>query len=169
MSNVSVLQSLFRYKAWANEELFVEVAKLDADRYASERHDAIRILNHVFVVDRIFAAHLRGQAHTYTATNTAETPELAELRAAVASSDQAFLAYLADLDPAGLEQTLSFRFTDGAHGRMSREEMLMHVITHGGYHRGAVGRILVQASLTPPRDTLTVFLHRSEPERRTPV
>ena len=32
--------------------------------------------------------------------------------------------------------------------RMSREEMLAHVATHGGYHRGAVGRILSQLSLT---------------------
>jgi uncharacterized damage-inducible protein DinB len=44
--------------------------------------------------------------------------------------------------------------------------MLGHVITHGSYHRGAVGRIMSQVSVPPPRDTLTVYLHRSEPQRR---
>lgn len=42
---------------------------------------------------------------------------------------------------------------------------LLHLVTHGGYHRGAIGRVLVQCGIAPPRDTLTTFLHRSEPER----
>ncbi len=49
---------------------------------------------------------------------------------------------------------------------MSRQEMLMHVATHGGYHRGEVGRILAQLSLAPPWDTFAVYLHQSEPSRR---
>ncbi|MNE58580.1 DinB family protein [compost metagenome] len=61
---------------------------------------------------------------------------------------------------------ISFNFVDGDKGQMSREEMLLHLVTHGGYHRGAIGRILVQCGITPPRDTLTAFLHRSEPGRR---
>ena len=55
---------------------------------------------------------------------------------------------------------------DGDKGQMSRDEMLLHLVTHGGYHRGAIGRILVQCGITPPRDTLTTFLHRSEPARQ---
>lgn len=61
---------------------------------------------------------------------------------------------------------LSFRFVDGDRGQMSREEMLLHLVTHGGYRREAIGRILVQSGIRPPRDTLTTFLHRSEPKRR---
>jgi len=49
---------------------------------------------------------------------------------------------------------------------MSREETLAHIATHGGYHRGAVGRIMAQASVAVPRDIFTVHLHQSEPERR---
>ena len=49
---------------------------------------------------------------------------------------------------------------------MSREEILMHVITHGAYHRGNVGQVLKNISVTPPRDILTKFLHTSEPGRR---
>lgn len=49
---------------------------------------------------------------------------------------------------------------------MSREEMLAHVITHGAYHRGAVGRIMAQLSIAPPRDVYTGFLHATEPHRR---
>jgi uncharacterized damage-inducible protein DinB len=49
---------------------------------------------------------------------------------------------------------------------MSREEILLHVITHGGYHRGNVGQVLKSISMAPPRDLYTKFLHRSEPQRR---
>jgi uncharacterized damage-inducible protein DinB len=55
---------------------------------------------------------------------------------------------------------------------MTREEMLTHVVTHGGYHRGEVGRILVQVSngseqgIKLPWDTYAVHLHATEPSRR---
>lgn len=55
---------------------------------------------------------------------------------------------------------------------MTREEMLTHVVTHGGYHRGEVGRLMIQAAarsahdIKLPWDTYAVHLHRTEPERR---
>jgi uncharacterized damage-inducible protein DinB len=165
----SLLHALFRYKAWANDELFAELDKLDPQAQAAERHTAVRLLNHIHVVDRIFAAHLAGHPHAYTATNTPETPTLAELRAAVTECDRWYVDYVATLPAERLAETVSFTFTDGERGRMSREEMLAHVITHGGYHRGAVGRVMAQASVPPPRDIFTVYLHRSEPERREPA
>lgn len=166
MSTSTLLLSLFKYKAWANKELFTELEKLDPVTHQAERHAAIRVLNHVYVVDRIFAAHLSGQAHAYTATNTQETPTLEELRAAVIESDRWYIECVGSLSPELLSTDLPFTFTDGTAGRMSREEMLAHVATHGGYHRGAVGRILAQASVAPPRDIFTAYLHKSEPERR---
>lgn len=166
MSTPTLLQSLFKYKAWANDELFTELAKVDPIANQAERHTAIRIINHTYVVDRIFAGHLSGAPHGYSATNTPETPELDELRGKVAESDRWYVDYVAKLSPESLAEKLSFAFTDGQNGAMSREEILAHVITHGGYHRGAAGRIMAQVSVAPPRDTLTVFLHRTEPERR---
>ncbi len=107
-----------------------------------------------------------GERHGFTATNTPETPTLAMLRSAISKLDAWYLDYLAGLSQADGEAVLSFNFVDGDQGQMSRTEMLLHLVTHGGYHRGAIGRILVQFGVTPPRDTLTTFLHRSEPGRR---
>jgi uncharacterized damage-inducible protein DinB len=166
MSTSTLLLSLFKYKAWANVELFAELEKLDPQARQAERHTAIRLLNHIHVVDRIFAAHLAGEPHAYTATNTPETPTLGELRDAVAQTDRWYVQYVEGLAPQQLEERLPFVFTDGANGLMSREEMLAHVVTHGGYHRGAVGRVMAQAEIPPPRDIFTVYLHRAEPGRR---
>ncbi|MFM4899430.1 DinB family protein [Aeromonas hydrophila] len=162
----STLLSLFRYKALADGELLDALATLDPQRHPEAHHTALRIFNHIHVVDAIFKANLLGERHGFTATNTPETPTLAMLRSAIGKLDAWYLDYVADLSQVDGEAVLSFNFVDGDRGQMSRAEMLLHLVTHGGYHRGAIGRILVQCGITPPRDTLTTFLHRSEPGRR---
>ncbi len=166
MSNASLLTSLLQYKAWANQELFAELQRLDPLTRHSELHAALRILNHIYVVERIFVANLQGIHHSYSATNTAETPTLAALQQAVQETDRWYLDYVAGLGAEQLAERLSFTFVDGDTGCMSREEMLAHIVTHGGYHRGAVGRIMAQLQLAPPRDIYTRFLHDDQPQRR---
>ena len=166
MSNASLLTSLLQYKTWANQELFAELQRLDPLTQHSELHAALRILNHIYVVERIFVANLQGIKHSYSATNTAETPKLAALQQAVQETDHWYLDYVAGLSAEQLAERLSFTFVDGDSGCMSREEMLAHIVTHGGYHRGAVGRIMAQLQLAPPRDIYTRFLHEDQPQRR---
>ena len=152
MSTQTLLLSVFKYKAWANEGLFAELAKVDAVTRQSERHSVIRLLNHIYIVDRIFAAHLSGEVHGYTGINTPETPTIEELRSAVVKSDRWYVEYIGKL------AAPRFTFTDGVSGCMSREEMLVHVATHGDYHRGAIGLLLPQASVHP----FSVYLHKAE-------
>ena len=65
-----------------------------------------------------------------------------------------------------MRRQIAFTFTDGGRGAMTREEMLFHVVTHDGYHRGEVGRMLKQIQSPLPWDTFAVFLHQDQPERR---
>ncbi len=160
------MTSLFRHKAWANAELFDAFAAGDNGLPETERRVAIRTLNHVYVVDRIFAGHLQGVAHGYAGTNTPETPTLEQLSAAVRESDRWFLDYVSKVSPKALAETIDFTFTDGDGGRMSREEMLGHVITHGSFHRGQVSKVLPAVSNAAPSDLLTGYLHQAQPERR---
>ena len=166
MGTTTLLRSLFEHKAWINEGFFDALAKLDAEARSAQRHAAIRLLNHIYVVDRIFAGHLTGKPHGYASTNTQDTPTLEALRDAVRETDRWYVGHVASLPAERLGESIAFTFTDGERGRMSREEMLAHVVTHGSYHRGEVGRILTQVGVPPPRDLYTVFLHQSEPQRR---
>jgi uncharacterized damage-inducible protein DinB len=169
MSASPLIATLFKYKAWANDEILTRMKLLDEKAHPDERHAAIRILNHTYVVDRIFAGNLQRLEHGYAATNTADTPTLEQLELAVKESDQWYLQYVSTLQPSALGENIDFTFTDGAPGLMSREEMLAHVVLHGGYHRGAIGRILAQLSIAPPRDVFTGFLHVAEPSTRRRV
>lgn len=163
---MKTLRSLFSQKSWANNELFNALATVPVDRHGDSVHTAIRTLNHIYVVDRIFRAHLLGESHGYRATNTDDTPALDELQFAVAETDAWFEQYVAAVSAVKLEEPVSFTFTDGDAGTMTREEMLLHVLTHGAYHRGNVGQIMKSISFAPPRDLYTKFLHVSEPGRR---
>jgi len=158
------LLTLFKYKTWANAILCGEFAKLNPEDHPSEQREAIRLLNHIYVVDRIFAAHLSGEKHRYTGTNTPETPSFEELCAALTESDRWYIGYVGAISPDLLPQMLPFTFTDGAAGCMSREEMLVHVATHGDYHRGALGRLLPPLAVPP----LTDYLHTTDPHRCEP-
>jgi uncharacterized damage-inducible protein DinB len=166
MSTTALLATVYDHKAWADDELLTRLQDLHAPDQAADRHTAVRLLNHIHVVDRLFEAQLLRQPLPYSATNTADTPTLEALHAAMRDTDRWYRDYIDTLSTADLGERLDITFTDGQPGCMSREEMLMHVALHGSYHRGAVGRILAQQGIAPPRDLLTGFLHQAQPERR---
>jgi uncharacterized damage-inducible protein DinB len=158
------LQRLFRYKAWADDELLTALAGLGRESRITAL--AVKALSHSYIVDRIFAAHLRGKSHAYTSANSSEMPTLEKLSADIRSSDREYIDYVSALDRDQLAQRIDFTFTDGAAGRMSREEMLMHVITHGVGHRGQVSALMLLNSATPAKDGFTTYLHHAEASTR---
>lgn len=117
VSGSSFFTILFKYKAWANNEILID------------------------------------------------TPTLEQLDSAIKTSDQWYVDYVSKLNPQDLSESIDFTFTDGALGRMSREEMLAHLVLHGDYHRGAISQILTQLSYPTPKP-FTGFLHIAEPTAR---
>lgn len=158
------LQRLFRYTAWADDELLTALAGLGRESRITAL--AVKALSHSYIVDRIFAAHLRGKSHAYTSANSSEMPTLEKLSADIRSSDREYIDYVSALDRDQLVQRIDFTFTDGAAGRMSREEMLMHVITHGVGHRGQVSALMLLNSATPAKDGFATYLHHAEASTR---
>jgi uncharacterized damage-inducible protein DinB len=123
---------------------------------------AIKALSHTYIVDQIFAAHLRRNSHPYTSANLSQMPTLEDLSADIRACDREYVDYVSTLDRYQLADRIDFVFTDGAPGRMSREEMLMHVITHGVGHRGQVSAVMLLNSVAPPKDGFTTYLHHAE-------
>jgi uncharacterized damage-inducible protein DinB len=164
VDQISTLERIFRYKAKANDEILAATRQFDEASPA--REIAIRVLNHTYAVDRIFAANLTRAEHGYTSPNPNYAPSLEELSEAIKTSDQWYIDYLSRLDEAHLAEWIDFTFTDGLPGRMSREEMLMHVTVHGEYHRGQISLIMMQNSIAPPSDGFTSFLHKAEASTR---
>jgi uncharacterized damage-inducible protein DinB len=163
----NTLCALFRYKAWANQELLAALSAFDAARHPARFQAMLDLLGHANVVDRIFRNHLAGTVvETFASTNPAPPPTLPALRAAVEATDAWYVAFVSEVDDQRLREAVPFVFTDGDKGAMTREEMLLHVALHAGYHRGGIGQILEDLGVDSPPDSLTKFLHRAEPGRR---
>ena len=155
-------RTLTRYNAWANELIFAAVAALPEGEAVKPRRSVFRnmvhTLNHNYVIDRIFRAHLEGRGHGYTARNTPDHPPLAELWLAQQELDKWYVDSFDAMDDTRLNQTVSFTFVGGGEGAMTRGEMLQHLVNHTSYHRGFVAQMIYDVPARPPTTDLTVFL-----------
>ncbi len=158
----AVLRTLTRYTAWANTRLYDTLAALPAGEVTARRnqglHSMVGTLAHAWVVDRIWQAHLQGRAHGYTTRQPDTEPVLDQLRLDQAALDRWYTDYADGLDAAAQAELLDFHFVDGGAGRMTRGDMLLHVVNHKTYHRGYVADMLYQAGFKPPVMDLPVFL-----------
>ena len=156
-------QMLTRYNAWANRLIFDAVAALPAGEAEKPRPGVFRnmlhTLNHNYVIDRIFQAHLEGRDHGYTARNTADYPPLPDLRRAQEEIDAWYLARYDAMPAAQLDEVVNFTFVGGGEGAMTRAQILLHVVNHTTYHRGNVASAIYQVpGCRPPTTDLPVFL-----------
>ncbi|HWP86646.1 MAG TPA: DinB family protein, partial [Burkholderiales bacterium] len=90
----------------------------------------VHTLNHNYVIDAIWQAHLEGREHGYAARNTVDYPPLAELREKQQAMDQWFITWGEAQTEASLGEKMSFTLIRGNAGTMTRFEILQHVVTH---------------------------------------
>jgi uncharacterized damage-inducible protein DinB len=73
MVNKQTARMLAQYKAWADKVMFEGVLALPPGEAEKERKTLFKtiigILNHVYVVDLIWQAHLEGRKHGFKARN----------------------------------------------------------------------------------------------------
>lgn len=150
--------TLLKYKRWIDSETLKSLTAIDDTADAGKRHLMLRLINHIYVVDRIFEANMSGEPHGYTALNTPETPTAEALEASMTACTERYIQRVSAMTPADADEVISFTFVDGGHGEMRVSEMLDHVLFHGTYHRGAVGWLIGECGGVPPKDVLTVFL-----------
>ena len=167
MSATRTARVLTRYNRWANDLLFAAVGALPSGEATKPRvslfKNMVHTLNHNYVIDRIFQAHLDRREHGYTARNTPEAPPLEELAHAQRSLDDWYIAWSDAIAPDALDERLDFAFIGGGHGAMTRGEMLLHIVNHTSYHRGFVADMFYQVPARPPVTDLTVFLRDACP------
>ncbi len=165
------IRMLTRYNAWANQVIFAAVAGLPEGEATKPRatlfKNMVHTLNHNFVIDQIFQAHLEGRDHGHTARNTAEHPPLDALLRAQEEIDAWYVAWSDTVSPAQLDERLEFTFVGGGEGAMTRAEMVLHVVNHTSYHRGFVADLFCQVPARPPATDLPVFLRDARPDLGT--
>jgi len=156
-----MLGELLRYKAWANDLIFAALAKLPEHELAAPRPivfgSILRTVNHVYAMDVVWQANLEGRAHGFTTRNPPTSPPLAELRDAQKKLDAWYVAYAGSLAEAKRAEKVRFHFIGGGEGELSRQDVILHVVNHGTYHRGNIAAMMYTLGVPPPTTDLPVF------------
>ena len=167
MLNTQTARILSRYKTWADNLLFDATAALPPDEVVKIRQTLFKTmigtLNHNYVVDLIWKAHLERKEHGFTARNGIVHADLGDLRRAQQDVNAWFERWADAQSDASLAEELSFMFISGEHSTMSRGAMFMHLVNHASYHRGWVCDMFFEVPAKPPTTDLPVFL-KAHPE-----
>jgi uncharacterized damage-inducible protein DinB len=159
---------LTRYNSWANQLIFDAVATLPEGEATKDRpslfKNMVHTLNHNYVIDLIWQAHLEGREHGFSARNTKEHPPLEELRARQRAIDDWYIAWSDGLSEAALAERVQFTLIGGNRGVMTRGEILLHIVNHTTYHRGYDADMFYQVpGARPPTTDLPVYLRETAP------
>jgi uncharacterized damage-inducible protein DinB len=158
-------RSLARYKAWADDLTLRSVAQLPPGEADRERptlfKTIIGTLNHSYVVDLIWRAHLEGRAHGFGARNVIVHPGIEALTAAQREANEWLIGWVDGQTDASLRELVSFTLVSGEAGTLSRGAILLHIVNHATYHRGWVADLFYQIPAKPPTTDWNIFLQRS--------
>jgi uncharacterized damage-inducible protein DinB len=151
-----------KYRMWADRLTFDAVAALPPGEATRQRQTLFKsivgTLNHNYVVDLIWQAHLEGRDHGLKARNLVLHPELDALWKAQQAINQWYIDWSERQTQATLDEVVPFAFISGEKSRMTRGEMLMHVVNHATFHRGWVAEMFFQVPAKCPAADLTDFV-----------
>jgi uncharacterized damage-inducible protein DinB len=171
MIDLSSARLLARYRMWADRLTFDAVAALPPGEAAKERptlfKTMIGTLNHTYVVDLIWQAHLEGRDHGFESRGLVLHEDLAELWKAQQAIDRWYADWSDAQSAQSLDEMVRFRFIGGGRGAMTRGEILLHVVNHATYHRGWIADMFFQVPARNPTTDLPVYLgeRRRDPAR----
>ena len=158
MADNAFLVSLFEHKAWCNRRLMETLRAAPADVDTGKFALVVLTVGHTANVDEIFKARLEGAEPQLASTIPRAMPDLAALAERMARTDAWYLDYARGLTPAALTEVIDFAFVDDDDpGRMTRADILAHIITHGVAHRAALGRSMAEAGVKGPGEMVTTF------------
>jgi uncharacterized damage-inducible protein DinB len=161
--DVASVKMMARYKQWSNKVMFDAVAALPDYEIAKPRpslfKNMVHTLNHIYVIDCIWQAHLEGRDHGFEARNTKDHPPLSGLWSLQQAVDAWYVGWADRQSAQSLAETVDYTLIGGNRGAMTRGEILLHVVMHTNYHRGYVAQMIYDVpGCRPPQMDLPVYM-----------
>ncbi len=162
MTNVHQVRTLARNRMWADQLTFDAVAALPPGEAAKRRptlfKTMIGTLNHNYVIDLIWQAHLEGRDHGFKARDLVLHEDLGDLWTAQKAMNQWYIDWSKAQSEESLADVVRYAFIGGERGATTRGDILLHVVNHATYHRGWVAQMFFQVPARNPAADLPVFL-----------
>lgn len=139
---------MLAYDRWANQEC------LRALRNAGlSDSKTIRLMAHTLSAEKVWLERMMRQPQSMPVWPSSTVEECAAL---IDSMANAWQAYLNQLPPGGLNETIEYRNSKGEPWSSRVEDVLTHVLFHSAYHRGQIALQMRADGLEP---ALTDFIH----------
>jgi len=145
--NLADFQRLFTYDDWANREVLASFRK------SGSGPKSLTYMSHVLAAGQLWLDRLDGQ-HRKVALWP--DPDLEQCDALAAELGPRWQACLESAGERGLSRTISYTNSKGEDWSSRVDDVLLHVLMHGMYHRGQIAADTRAAGFTP---AYTDFIH----------
>ena len=158
MNSIDIIRKLWGHCQWADAEVF------NAVRHCPDDSEAWREYAHILGAEAVWLARLEKRVSQVPVWPTLAIEDAEQLRAALITGYDAFIATLA---PASSAEVITYRNSKGAEFMTPIGDILLHVLLHGQYHRGKINVLLRQTmDVAAPVDYITYV--RGTPAAVTP-
>lgn len=148
MDHIACIKRLFEYNHWANREALAAINQADVPPETS-----MRLIGHIIAAERLWLNRLNGDSDPVIVW-----PDLSidECEAQIGFLQKMWESYLSDLSDEKFARSIQYTNSKGEAFDNHVDDILMHVVMHGSYHRGQIAAALRAAGINP---AYTDFIH----------
>jgi uncharacterized damage-inducible protein DinB len=143
---------LFRYSAWASARVLAALREQPA-----ALAEALPLFAHVLAAEHVWLSRLRGEPARVAVWPTLTLDECADLARDNAAGYEAYITACGDF-----AARLRYRNQAGQEFETPIGDILTHVATHGGYHRGQVAKAIGRAGGKSVNTDYIMFVRESD-------
>jgi uncharacterized damage-inducible protein DinB len=146
----SHLARLFRFVAWADRRTLDSLQAVPLAVIA----ECSSLVAHILAAEHVWLSRLTGQAPKHPVWPDLSLEACAQL---LQENEAGYQAFIAELTDDQLAAVTHYRNAAGQEFQTPVLDILLQVITHGGYHRGQIAKILGKNGIAPVSTDFIVF------------
>lgn len=151
------LARLLNWMTWANRRSLAALADAPAAQDAG-----LPLLAHVLAAEQVWLARLEQRA---APTSVWPALTVAECAALIDENARGYAAFLQPLSEADLSTTVRYRNLQGQEFVTPIGDILTHVTTHGGYHRGQIAKEIGRTGVAAVNTDFITYVRETPPGR----
>ena len=145
--NLADFQRMFAYDAWANREVIA------CFRKSGTGPNSIKYMAHILAAGELWLDRLNGSNQKVAVW---PEPDINQCESQASRLDARWQEFLENTGERGLAKVINYKNSKGENWASRTDDVLLHVIMHGAYHRGQIASDTRAAGFNP---VLTDFIH----------